>query len=272
MGAARVSAPSFNNTAWLAKPGICWTDILKVCHYFLSTPRPNLYIRQLPLELHTKFIEDHNSLLQSVLDFLIPSHIRDKGQKAFAERYFLKYDEPLIRIRRGDTSGTGINSFADISIPLSAFKRGSFDARWVLIAENKMNFLTLPCIPGSISIWSGGGFQISHLRDIPFLQQKKIVYWGDIDEHGFQILHQLRSYYPASGSIMMDRDTFDLFRQFAVTGARNKPETLDRLTEEEAALYAYLKTLDTGNRLEQEKIPQWYADGKLYGLIKGTLR
>ncbi|MDR1762003.1 MAG: DUF3322 domain-containing protein, partial [Bacteroidales bacterium] len=31
-----------------------WTDLLKVCNYFVKHPNPNLYIRELPIEVHTK--------------------------------------------------------------------------------------------------------------------------------------------------------------------------------------------------------------------------
>jgi hypothetical protein len=30
-----------------------WLDTLKVCKYFLKTPKPNKYIRQLPIDIHT---------------------------------------------------------------------------------------------------------------------------------------------------------------------------------------------------------------------------
>lgn len=87
-----------------------------------------------------------------------------------------------------------------------------------------------------------------------------LTYWGDIDEHGFQILHQLRSYCASAESILMDRQTFDLFGQFAVDGPHSKLEDLSFLKEEEGLLYKHLKTLDVKNRLEQEKIPQYHVE------------
>ncbi len=237
-----------------------WNDIIKVCRYFLSTPRPDLYIRQLPLEVHTKFIEDNAALIQSLLDFLIPDHIRNAGQKRFADRYFLKHDEPLIRIRMLDPAMYFAGNLSDISIPLSDFKKTEWPAEHVLITENKMNFLTLPVLSSTISLWSGGGFNISYLKDVEWLQLRKIFYWGDIDEHGFQILHQLRSYYPQAKSIMMDRETFENFQIYTTTGSRNKAENLALLSTQEAAVYEHLRALNTMNRLEQEKLPQAYVD------------
>ncbi len=261
-----------NNCQCLTSDKIKWDDILKVCHYFISSPRPELYLRQLPVQIHTKFIEDNSALIQSLLDFLIPEHIRDLNQKRFAERYFLKYDEPLIRLRFLDRELCGSRGLSNISVPLSDFEKLEINARNILIAENKMNFLTLPSLTSTIAVWSGGGFNISYLKNVSWLSSKRIFYWGDIDEHGFQILHQLRTYYPAAQSVMMDASTYREFEAFAAEGTRNKAENLYLLTPEENALFKLLKTTAGKNRLEQEKIPQWYVDRCLGEALEGLER
>ncbi len=256
------------NCVWLTDAQNNWEGILKVCHYFLNNPRPNLYLRQLPIAVHTKFIEDNVAIIQSILDFLIPHHIRNHQQKRFAERYFLKYDEPLIRMRMLDTCLTRFGNFSDISIPLTDFEKLDLPAGNVLITENKMNFLTLPAMPSAIAVWSGGGFKVSYLRNVSWLKEKHIFYWGDIDEHGFQMLHQLRSYYPNTQSIMMDYKTFEHFSEFAVVGARNKSEKLSLLNDEERKLFEHLKLIDK-SRLEQEKISQKYVEKYLKTALTG---
>lgn len=257
---------ALQNCLWLTNKNVNWNDVLKVCRYFSETPRPNLYLRQLPIEIHTKFIEENNALIQSLLDYLIPDHIRSVAQKRFAERYFLKYDEPLIRIRMLDIDLTHFGNFSDISIPLSDFEKMDMPASNILITENKMNFLTLPATPSTIAVWSGGGFNVSYLKNVQWLKEKHILYWGDIDEHGFQILHQLRRYYPNTQSIMMDYKTFEYFSEFSVTGARNKSEQLSLLKGEEHKLFERLKLIDK-NRLEQEKISQGYVEEYLKSLL-----
>src|SRR4051812_23127509 len=52
-----------------------WADTLKVCQYFIYNPKPNLYIRQLPIEIHTKYILENKAIIQSLLEYLIPDHI-----------------------------------------------------------------------------------------------------------------------------------------------------------------------------------------------------
>jgi len=255
------------NAITLTFPGVDWTGILETCRYFLTHPRPDLYIRQLPLQVHTKFLEENEALLRSLLDFLIPGHIRYPERRKLAERFYLRYDEPLIRIRILDERLVPELSFKDLSIPLSHFRQSDWLAESVVITENKMNFLTLPALPYALAIWSGGGFNVGYLKDIPWLKQKKIYYWGDLDEHGFQILHQLRTLYSHAVSVMMDKGTFEAFQEFVVRGPHNPSENLSSLTREEADLYQYLKSLDSGNRLEQEKISQAYAEQTLFSLF-----
>ena len=257
---------ALQNCLWLTNKNVNWNDVLKVCQYFIETPKPNLYLRQLPIEIHTKFIEENNALIQSLLDYLIPDHIRSVTQKRFAERYFLKYDEPLIRIRMLDIDLNRFGNFSDISIPLSDFEKLDMPASNILITENKMNFLTLPSTPSTIAVWSGGGFNVSYLKNVQWLKEKHILYWGDIDEHGFQILHQLRRYYPNTQSIMMDYKTFEHFSEFSVAGARNKSEQLSLLNGEEHKLFERLKLIDK-NRLEQEKISQGYVEEYLKSFL-----
>lgn len=252
---------SLENCLSLTHSNVEWENLLKVCSFFLETPRPDLYIRQLPIQVHTKFIEENTSLLISLLDFLIPNEIRNSASVRIAERYYLRYDQPLIRMRFLDRN-ENCGGFTDLSLPLSDFNQINLSAKNILITENKMNFLALPAIDHTVACWSGGGFNISHLKNANWLHGKNIFYWGDIDEHGFQILHQLRSYYPHAQSIMMDQETFQEFEKYTAKGAQSKAEELSTLTDPEKELFRTLKTSDK-NRLEQEKIPQKYSNQEL---------
>ena len=41
-----------------------WDDLLKICTYFKNNPKPHLYIRELPVQVHTKFIEHNKSVIK----------------------------------------------------------------------------------------------------------------------------------------------------------------------------------------------------------------
>lgn len=231
-----------------------WQDTIKVCQYFMANPQPRLYIRELPIDIHTKYIEENKDLLRALLDTLLPTSAVCYEEKTFEKRYGLKCAEPLIRIRFLDSSlaiGTG---WTDISIPLPDFRQLTCSCKRMFITENKMNFLTLPQLPDSIAIWSGGGFNISYLKDIPWLQNVRSYYWGDLDAQGLQILNQFRSYYPSATSLMMDWSTLNQYKSLLKEGTPAQLQILPHLTAEEYELYRYLQ--ENNLRLEQERIPQ----------------
>jgi len=100
-----------------------WPDLMKVCCYFLTHPNPGLYVRELPIAIDTKFVERHQGILRRLLDFLLPDSIKAKSER-FEERFGLRFDETLIRIRLLDPKlgrqlGLPID---DLSIPLTPFR------------------------------------------------------------------------------------------------------------------------------------------------------
>lgn len=231
-----------------------WKETLSVCRYFLDHPRPNLYIRELPIDVHTKYIEEHKELLRFLLDVLLPASSIRIEEKSFEERYGLKSAEPLIRIRFLDVTLAPVAEWTDISLPLSVFRQLNNPCRRLLITENKMNFLTLPPQSESIAVWSGGGFNISYLKDIPWLSEVQSYYWGDLDAQGLQILNQFRTYYPSAISFLMNWEAFHAYRQLMKSGTPTSVQMLPQLTEDELSLYRFLQ--ENNLRLEQERIPQ----------------
>lgn len=235
-----------------------WPEAIRVCNYFIANPRPGLYARQLPIEVHTKFIVEENELLfRSLFDFINTEHIC-RDERIFEKRYHLNYIEPLIRIRFLDPDLSPLPGITDISICLSEFKNFSCKGTNVLVSENLMCFLCLPALDNTIALWSGGGFSVSFLNGIDWLQDRLFFYWGDIDAHGFQILNQFRGYYPNTKALMMSPETLQDFTLYKVEGKRAYNQELLNLSKEELAFYHYLKSDNI--RLEQEKITQHYAD------------
>jgi hypothetical protein len=49
-----------------------WPDLLMVCRYFLEHPQSDLYVRELPINVHTKFVEEHVGILRELLEELLP--------------------------------------------------------------------------------------------------------------------------------------------------------------------------------------------------------
>jgi len=248
----------------ITKHNDLWDDLLKVCQYFKENPHSYLYIRELPIKIHTKFIERNKGVLRELLDLIIPEHL-NADTTNFEQRFHLKSKENLVRFRILDPKistqyFSGVN---DLSMPVSQFAMLEMPVKKVIISENLITFLTLPPMSDTLAVF-GKGFDIGSLKNVDLLHAADIFYWSDIDVHGFQMLSQIRKYYPHTRSFLMDRTTFDTFYE----GGKGTPSTqthLDRLTPDEHALYDLLQRENL--RLEQEHIPHGYVVGRL-GEIK----
>ena len=147
----------------------------------------------------------------------------------------------------------------DISLPITQFKSLNIPVRTIYIVENKMNMLTFPSKQDSIVLW-GHGFGVDVLKDVEWLKSKRILYWGDLDTHGFLILSEIRKHFKQIESFLMDRETFDAFFEDD-KGIETNVENDLCLTQEEKEMFQYLK--ENSYRLEQEKIPYRYATTKI---------
>ncbi len=241
-----------------------WPDLLKVCQYFEKNPQPNLYIRELPISVHTKFIEQNKKILQSLMEFIIPEHhltpLGEDKEHEFEKRFFLKYQQPLVRIRLLEPRLLRQGNFpvSDITIPIPDLETLNLPLKYCLITENLMNFLTLPFIENGLAIF-GSGYGVTLLKTISWLSNYSIFYWGDLDADGFRILSKLRNYFPQVISLMMDRETLATFDEFVVSVPIQDKEVapLPYLTPDEQNLYVYL--VSQGKRLEQERISHAYT-------------
>lgn len=234
-----------------------WDDVLKVCNYFLEHPTPGLYARELPIDVETKFVERHESILRDLLDVLLPESGKREADR-FEERFGLRYDEPLIRLRLLDAEiKVHLNiPVDDMSLPLSQFCALNWSGLTGLVAENKMSFLTLPKVPKGLGIWGGGG-AAELLTRAPWLARCRLFYWGDVDVHGFHILSRLRRTFPEIVSVMMNEDTLQAMSKLVGKAKKASYEDVSGLSEEEHRTYQLVGSKSL--LLEQERIPQAYA-------------
>lgn len=238
-----------------------WEKLLQVCIFFLENPKPSLYIRQIVIHgIDTKFIESNKKILTELLIFLKPERygrpLPSPSQNRFENLFGLLYDEPLVRFRILDENSY-IQNLSDITLPLSQFAALDIPAEKVFITENKINGLSFPMTRKSIVIF-GLGYGIQILKEIPWLREREIFYWGDIDTHGFSILSMAREILPQCRSFLMDKETLTAHRESWVQEGEGKRFTgkLSSLHEDETKLFEDLKSNKYGInvRLEQELI------------------
>lgn len=240
-----------------------WPNIIKVCQYFKQIPKPNLYIRELPINVHTKFIERNQSIIKELLDTLI-SENKKAEEKQFEKRFNLKYSEPQVRFKILDNeiSQNFFSGIDDLAIPVSQFETLNLPIKKVLVVENKTTLYTTLTLPqmGKVIAVFGQGNAVLSIKNTTWLSEKEILYWGDIDVQGFEILSRLREHFAHIKSVLMDKETFDQFFEND-KGTPTSISTKLNLTEGEQELYDILKTNNW--RLEQEKVPFDYVNKNL---------
>lgn len=235
-----------------------WERILAVVAWFRAHPRPGVYARQIDVSgVHSKFIENRRRLLAELLDLALPEAAIDPraaGAPAFEQRYGLQTKPALIRFRILDER-LCIRGLDDLATPAAQFSQLDPPVRRVFITENEINGLAFPSVPDSLIVF-GLGYGLDRLAQVPWLKDRAVFYWGDIDTHGFAILDSLRAFLPAAQSFLMDRET--LLAHQPLWGSEPDPcdKALTRLTAPETALFEDLRTnrLGTHVRLEQERI------------------
>lgn len=238
-----------------------WQRLLDLVRWIQANPHCRRYLRQIDLPgVHTKFIETHRATLAEFLDRVLPPDAINgnvSGVTQFARRYGFR-DKPLrvrFRVLDPERAVLPFGGDQDITVDAPSFARLDPKVSRVLITENEVNFLALPPLPDTLAIFGAGyGFEV--LGTAMWLYQCRLLYWGDIDTHGFAILDQLRAVFPHAESLLMDRNTLLSFRD--QWGREDKPakRELSRLTADEATLYDELRNDRYGKnlRLEQERI------------------
>jgi hypothetical protein len=102
----------------------------------------------------------------------------------------------------------------------------------------------------------GAGYGFEMLDPARWLLNCRILYWGDIDTHGFAILDQLRARFTHVESFLMNRATLLAFESQWGEEEQQTLKELNRLNNEEQALYDDLRDnkIRKNLRLEQERI------------------
>ncbi len=232
-----------------------WDRIIAVVAWLRDHPRPGIYLRQVDVPgVDTKFIESRRGLFAELLDAALPEDVVDAGGSSFEARYGFRTKPTMIRLRilDGDCSVAGLT---DLSISLDQLAAHELLPRRVFITENEINGLAFPALRDAMVVF-GLGYGLDRLAEIPWLRSKDIVYWGDIDTHGYAMLNQLRAYFPATRSVLMDRDTLLAHRGSWVEEPRQHPGPLRRLTPDEVQVFNELidDRLGPRVRLEQERV------------------
>ncbi len=241
--------------------------LVSVTRWIVVHPRPGIYLRQLCVpNVHTKFIETHRKTIGDWLDLLLDPSSIDRsatGIRGFEERFGFLTRPQLVRFRHLD-AGTTTGGFSDLTVRADEFCATPMNAAAVFVTENDINGLSFPAVANGIVVF-GRGYGFDFLSDAAWLRDREILYWGDIDTHGFAILSQFREYFPRTRSFLMDRRTLVSCRESWSVELAQHASVPANLTEEELGLFRDLREHAFGDavRLEQELVP--------FDLVKAAL-
>lgn len=240
---------------------------VSVVDWLTANPNSGLWLRQLPVPgLCTKWVEANIGALRQVLACRLGRDVNGP----FETLAGLAVDTPKRRIRILDpVVREALGSLDDITVSLDTLARLELPVRAVLVVENLQTALAFSDLPGTV-LFVGGGFAVADLRRIPWLSRVPILYWGDIDNAGFAILHTLRQAHPHSTSVLMDEETLLRHRAMWSHDDSHPGATLTSLREEERTVYGKLGAGVYGPavRLEQERVEWQWAMERVHAALE----
>lgn len=229
--------------------------LAEMLDWIANHPQSDLYPRQLPVSgLDSKWLDGRKGLL---MDLVAAIQEDSSSDLDFYQRCGLKAPPLLVRMRVLDQAlRARVGGVGDITAPVEDLAGLNLPVSHVLIVENLQTGLAMSDMPGAV-VFMRLGYNVDVLARFPWLARVKCIYWGDLDTHGFAILHLARSYIPELQSVLMDEDTLLQHKALWVDESAQHPATeLTLLTEQEQQLYRDLKQQRWGQnvRLEQERI------------------
>ena len=197
----------------------------------------------------TKFFERHASLLTALLDERFDGEASRQGLVGFLGA--LPEDDHWLLIA---PLSPDLLPFAQMRVRASELQTTPLPARRILLVENERSLHQLPApVQDTIAVL-GAGLNLGWLA-APWLQERSVAYWGDLDTWGLRMLATARHHLPHLHALLMDRATFSAHQHLAVAEPVHAPEPISGAqTPEEAALQAHLRAQARG-RLEQEFLP-----------------
>lgn len=219
--------------------------------WFRNNNAAGLTPRQVPIPgLHAKWLNTSRHLIAALAERddlgLLPEH---------PPRIHFTYLDPAHRAAGGrwhDSATVG-----DTMTP-------AYQPHLIVISENKDTAIHFPALPNAISV-EGDGFGAAAVASIPWLAAAPhLIYWGDMDAHGFEIVDNFRREGLPIRTILMDQTTYERYEKYgSSTDAQGRPlkhvarKPLLHLTAIERTLYEHLTDPNWTRylRIEQERIP-----------------
>lgn len=243
-----------------------WQRLLDVVDWIDQHETSHLYLRHLDLpDIDTKFVELHRKLLGQLLQAVLAAERVDLTATRFDARFGFRAPPNYLRFRLLSPVAELPVPLTELSVRIDELARFELSVHTVFVVENQATYLAFPDVPSAIVVF-GEGFKAAALESVPWLSERELVYWGDIDTHGFRILDQLRARVPRVRSLLMDEATLVAHLDRVTCEDSPTSVALEHLTPEESNVYRDLveDRFGQSTRLEQERIR--------FGAVRDALR
>ena len=224
------------------------------------------YLREISAPgVDTKFAERHRTVLAAMLGV-------SPTASGFLADLGLRCKPGLVRLRPSPALGFPGPTLSELAVRPEELAHLTVEPRVAVIVENEISYLSIDVPEDGIVLW-GKGFEVDRIGRLRWLAEADVLYWGDIDTHGFAILDRLRAWLPRARSVLMDRDTLLAHRDRWVTEDHPAKSVLTRLAADEYDLYSELVGEGLGERvrLEQERIDWHWVEQRLRAAERGRI-
>jgi hypothetical protein len=267
----RTKAEAPRLTVWLERRPVKaleladdWASLLATVRWIDERQVPGMYLRQVDVPgVDTKFIGRRKGVLAELLDLQLDPERVHSSANDFEGRYGFLDKPGYVRFRVG---AGGASGYTELTVRAEEFVAPPPGVTRVYVVENEITYLALPLAADAIVIF-GGGYAVRVLGALGWLAGLDLLYWGDLDTHGFAILNGLRQSFPHTRSMLMDRATLLAHQSQWVTEPSPVAGAMDLLTPAEQELYRALgaNAFGTAVRLEQERVSFTAVEAALRG-------
>lgn len=223
--------------------------VLRTLSWLLRHPNAGLFPRALPVAgVDSKWLDRRRGTLARLWNTVTGENV---SAADFLEHVGLLRLPQFVLVKNA-AAWVGEEAAEEVvKLPVETLAKKAPESPVVLIIENEQTALSLDF--RDVPIFLALGYGVTLLESLPWMKEKRILYFGDLDTHGLAILAECRRLFPQTESVLMDLPTFERWRAFAVTEPKGAEPSPEHLTPEERAL---ADVLSAGRlRLEQERIP-----------------
>lgn len=236
---------------------------------WLTTNRSSGYmLRQIPLEgLHSKWLETRTQVVRDFVAAILGEESADLYEMCGLSPLPLEIKTHILCpiLRRS------LGGWHRPTLPINELKTLAAHPRLAIVVENRDTGSALPDLEGAIC-FAAMGKAVNRLGELPWLHDVPLLYWSDIDTHGFECVDLARQVLPRTQTILMDVPTVERFRHLVSVEESPLPASrvLRSLTSAEREVYEGLhaRRWGTNFRIEQERLPISFAMSAIQHAIR----